>query len=148
MAEAEQPGHWQGVVKRLDARIDPISRTFQAFVVVDNAAAGQALVPGAFVRVTIDGPRYPSAITIPRIAMRNSHVFVANGGRADFRMVKVERYVGELALIKTGLKAGEKVILTNLDRLQDGTMIDHVARTEPASARRNTSTTNTSGTNH
>jgi len=44
-------------------------------------------------------------------------------GLASRRRVKVSRYVAERALIETGLVAGERVIVSNLDALHDGTAI-------------------------
>lgn len=135
--QVKRPPLWQGTVARLDGRIDPASRTFRAFVEVSAPLAPSALTPGAFVRVTIDGPTHRSAITIPRAAIRDGHAFVVNAGQAHRRAVRVKRYVGELVLIESGLATGERVILTNLDVLSDGAPVDVAGGTSagPATTR-------------
>jgi len=50
-------------------------------------------------------------------------VFVAEEGRARRRPVIVSRTLRALAVIDSGLHAGERVILTNLDTLREGTPV-------------------------
>jgi len=127
--EVSQPGLWTGVVARIDARINPSSRTFQAYVVVKNPLADRPLIPGAFVRVKITGPKHQSALVIPRSALRDDHVFLARGRRAERRSVQIQRILGQQAVIQEGLQPGDKLITTNLDVLYDGSAIELTSQT-------------------
>ncbi len=127
--EVSQPGRWAGTLARIDARIDPSSRTFKAYVIVENPLAEMPLIPGAFVRVKIIGPRYQSALVIPRSALRIDHVFVARGRRAERRAVQIQRTLGQQAVVQEGLQPGDKLIITNLDVLYDGSAIEPTSET-------------------
>ncbi|MCH8146829.1 MAG: DUF3362 domain-containing protein, partial [Planctomycetes bacterium] len=48
---------------------DPRSRTFRAYVEVDNAKQVQPLLPGYFVTAVVEGPRITDALLVPRIAI-------------------------------------------------------------------------------
>jgi len=122
--ELDADAHWKGTVARIDANIDPTTRTFKAYVVVGNPHTPRPLVPGAFVQVSIVGPIYKSALVIPRTALRSSYVFVAKAGTARRRTIKLQRIIGETALIKTGLEPNDEVIITNLDILYDQAPIE------------------------
>ena len=54
-------------------------------------------------------------------------VFVADGGRAAKRGVKVPRRSGAEALVEEGLKPGERVVVYPSDALRDGSRIEIVA---------------------
>jgi len=132
--ETGQHGQWRGHVARLDAEIDPTSRTFKAYVEVDDPQTGALLVPGAFVRVTILGPTYADALAVPRSALRSNKVFVASDGRAQRRMIDVKRIVGDWAVVQGGLQVADQVIVTNLGVLYDGTAVqvaNGLAKKEP-----------------
>jgi len=123
-AEVQQTpgsGHvWRGKVTRVSAEISRVNRTFSAYVEVANENAATPLVPGAFVEVRIAGPAFADALLVPRTAIRDGAVFVARDGKACKRPVRVERLIGEAAMITDGLAPAEEVITSNLDVLYDG----------------------------
>jgi len=114
---------WSGRVERISPDADERSRTFRAFVVVDNREQRTPLVPGCFLRAELTGPTLSDVLLVPRGAIIGNHVFVALAGRAARRSVSVDRLVAERAVVSGEIEAGDRVILTNLDLLEDGVAI-------------------------
>ncbi len=121
--EVRQPGNWKGKISRIDALIDTASRTFRAFVLIDEPIKNVPLVPGAFVIVTIDGPLHKSVIAIPRTAIKDNYVFIAKDGKAHKKIVKIAEIIGEQAIISEGLKPKDLLIISNMDVLYEGAPI-------------------------
>ncbi len=115
------PGvHWDGRVARISPSADDRSRTFAAYVDVDNTRQARPLVPGYFVRATVEGQVLRQVLAVPRGVIVEDHVYVVNDEIAHLRAVRVERYVGERAIVTGALRPGDRLILTNLDVLFDG----------------------------
>jgi len=122
---------WAGEVTRAAPSADQVTRTIDVFVEVDNRKQPAPLLPGSFVHVRIDGPVWRDVLAIPRDALRGDRVFVVvppGGGRTEHgtarpRRVVVRRTLQNLAVVdreRSGLRPGDRVILTNLDVLTDG----------------------------
>jgi RND family efflux transporter MFP subunit len=120
---------WSGRVERKSPDADQESRTFRAYVEVDNREQSTPLVAGCFLSAAVTGPTLEDALLIPRGAIVDDGVFVANAvvGRlvgcyvfAERREVEVRRFLGEQAVIRSGLLGGERIIVTNLDRVEQG----------------------------
>lgn len=118
-SEALHSMTWQGVVARVAPFVDPLTRTFAAYIRVDNLGPGPRLVPGSFVRADVAGQTFPGRLLIPRGAIRGGHVFVAEGNVAHRRAVQVERHILDRALVAGDLRAGDRLILTHLHDLSD-----------------------------
>ena len=137
---------WVGYVVRVAPEADELTRTIKVYVHVENLEQDVPLLPGTFVHARITGPLLENVIVVPRDAIRNGKVFIATkleevpapsnsksstGGTAssilegivEVRGVEIEQFLETLAIIKLGLKPGEKIIMTNLDTLQGGTRI-------------------------
>jgi len=114
---------WSGEVERVSPSADERSRTFQAYVVVDNRLQGTPLVPGYFLRADVTGPTLTDVLLVPRGAIVDGHVFVVNGDRATRRGVQVERLLAEQAVVTGDFAPGDRVIVTNLDVLEDGSVV-------------------------
>ncbi len=78
------------------------------------------MIPGYFVTAEVEGPLLRQVLAIPRGVIVEDHVFVVNDDVAHRRTVVIDRLVGELAVISSGLESGDALILTNLDVLFDG----------------------------
>ncbi len=131
---------WQGTVARIAPSADEQTRTFAAYVLVDNTAHLVPLVPGAFVRAEVFGPVHPGALLVPRSACRGGHVFVCEGGVARRRPVTQLRFVQEGVVVRGELSGGDQVILSHLDSLVDGALVrtnlsESVARNPSGSSR-------------
>ncbi len=123
---------WQGRISRLAPSADPQTRTFSAYVVVDNEQQSTPLVPGYYVNATVDGPLWSGVLTVPRGAIVNDTVFIVNDDSAHLRPIQTERIVGDRAIITGQIAEGDRVILTNLDTLEEGASV-RIQVTEEAS---------------
>ncbi len=116
---------WSGTVARIAPVADARSRTFKAYVEVDNAAQATPLLPGYFVKAEIEGPVLPDSLVVPRGAVIKDRLFVVNDHQAHERRVNVEQYLGDDAVVTGDLAPGDLVIVTNLDMLFDGAAVRH-----------------------
>lgn len=123
LLESMPDAPWGGEVARIAPAADQRTRTFAAYVVVDNAKQQQPLVPGMFVRAEVRGPVHPDGILVPRRAIRNGKVFVVENDTAQERLVTTERLIEDRALVNGGLRSGDRVILSHLDTLADGSPV-------------------------
>ncbi len=114
---------WSGTVERISPDADERSRTFRAYVTVDNTQQQSPLVPGYFLRAQVTGPTLTDVLLIPRGVIVDGRVFVAAGDRAASRQVRIDRYLAERAVVSGELRPGERVIVTNLDMLEEGIAI-------------------------
>ncbi len=110
---------WRGTVVRVAPFVDPLTRTFTAYVLVDNTGQNQRLLPGTFVRAEVEGPTLHDRLLIPRGAIRNGYVFVAEGDVARRRKVQIEHHILDRALVSGDLRAGDRLILSHLNDLSD-----------------------------
>ncbi len=84
------------------------------------------LLPGLFVRARLEEGSSPEAILVPQLAVsRNSKgepttMVVGANGTVELRVLKTERAVGNQWLISSGLKAGDQVIVDNLQKIRPG----------------------------
>ena len=131
-------GGWTGRVIRVAPEADPELRTLDVFVEVEQnpeGVEGVLLRPGQFVTGRIFTARDEPALVVPRVALLNDRVLVVNGsGRAESRVVEVSHYVDEAypsldpvetqwAVIRAGLRPGERVVATNSESIEHGTLI-------------------------
>ena len=135
---------WTGHVVRVSPKADEQTRTATVFIRVDNTAQVTPLLPGTFVHARVEGPVLKQVRTVPRDAILNGKAFVERDGKIEQRSVVVSRMLHGLALIESGLEAGDRVVLTNLDILYDGatvsapierTLADELARQRTRSAK-------------
>ena len=119
---------WKGRVVRISPEADTATRTIDVFVEVDNQGVAVPLLPGSFVQARIEGPAIDNAIVIPRSAVignnpGSTRVFVERGGKSVEVPVEVSRRLESQAFIASGLLPGDRVVMTNLDVLADGSLI-------------------------
>lgn len=110
--------------------INPVSRTFQVEVTIDNKAG--LLRPGMFSRVTLS-PGETEALLLPALAVlkmqgsNERYLFVENNGVAKRISVTMgQRYNDNVEVISKDLKAGDKVIISGQARLLDGMKVSVV----------------------
>ena len=84
----------------------------------------ESLWPGQFVDVTVKLAEEPDALVIPATATMEgqqcTQVYVVDGDVASLRKVVMERSVGGLAIIASGLQAGELVVTSGQLRITPG----------------------------
>ncbi len=112
--------HWDAEFVRISDEVDPHTRTLGVVVAVDaplrKAIPGQRppLSKGMFVQVTVRGHLQRDRIVIPRIAIRDGHVYVANEQRRlEVRPVSVLFHQGAISVIGAGIEAGEQIVVTD-----------------------------------
>jgi len=122
---------WQGRVARIADRIDPRTRTIGVIVAVDNPyaiAAGDARPPLAknmYVEVELRGRPRLGQIVVPRSAIHEGKAFVVStDNRLQIRTVKLRLSLGSVAVIESGLKAGERIVISDLIPAIDGMLLD------------------------
>ncbi|CAM3081866.1 efflux RND transporter periplasmic adaptor subunit [Rariglobus hedericola] len=98
------------------------------------------LLPGMFVRARLQEGTTPDAILVPQLAItRNSKgeataLVVGAENKVELRVLRTDRAVGNQWLIADGLKAGDQVIVQNLQRIRPGAVVKPVPATNvPAS---------------
>jgi membrane fusion protein, multidrug efflux system len=107
-----------------DVTVDSGTGNAVVRVLVDNP--GQQLLPGMFVRARLPRLRLPHAVTVPQQAVSHDaggkaqvHVIDAQGRLHD-RNVDTGDVVDGRSLILSGLRAGERVVVVGMDRVQPG----------------------------
>jgi membrane fusion protein, multidrug efflux system len=110
----------EGVVSEIAPAADPNSRTF---LVKLDLPSTPGLRAGQFGRVAMpvgetSALRVPASAVVQRGQMEL--VFVASNGRAQLRLVKSGKHVGNEVEIVSGLSAGEAVVVEGAGPLQDG----------------------------
>ena len=110
-----------GKVDFTDSLIDKGTGTVSARAIVPNPE--QSLLPGQFVRVRISGISRPNSITVPEKSLAQSPqgnlVFVVDeAGIARARPVDTEFTVKGRWVIRSGLNAGDRVIVDGLMRVR------------------------------
>ncbi len=115
-----------GYIDFLDNRVDPSTGTIRIRGVFDfeNGLLG----PGLFVRVRIPaGLPYP-AVLVPERSVASDqgqkYVVVVKDNTAEFRPVSLGTLFETLRVIKSGLKAGETVVVDGLLKVRPGQKVD------------------------
>ena len=123
--DAFQGRAFTGKVVRIGPSLNEQTRALTVEAQVANA--GNLLRPGMFAKSQLILSTAAPAVMVPQRAVATvaglSKVFVIEGGKAVERLVKTGATDGDLIEIVQGVKDGEKVALTNLDRLQPGVAV-------------------------
>jgi len=126
----------KGELRELAAAADPATRTYAARIrIVEPPPVVQL---GMTARVAL-GSSSGAAIVVPLTAVVNTgsgaQVWVVSDGKATPRDVKVARFREQGAVIASGLKAGEPVIITGQRALTPGLTVEPRIAPTPAEQR-------------
>jgi len=114
-----------GKVSRISPAVNTATRAFPFEALVPNGAA--QLKPGTFARVRIVSSQVDQVLTLSYAALQYRYgvnrVFVVNGDRLVARELKVGERLGDRIEITSGVKAGETVAISEVDKLVDGTKV-------------------------
>jgi len=114
-----------GQVTRISPVVNTATRAFPFEAVVPNADA--ALKPGTFARVHVESAKVDDVLTLPFAALQYRYgvnrVFVVTGDRLALRELQVGERLGDRIEIAGGVKEGERVAVTDVDTLADGTLV-------------------------
>lgn len=115
-----------GRVWRIAPTVDQTKRTFVVEVLIDNP--GDLLKPGSYARARLSTKKVDEVMMAPQRAITyvlgsNKAFVVLPGGMIDAREVKIGDRLDQEVEILEGLKDGESVALTQLNRLDTGVKV-------------------------
>lgn len=136
--ESGYPRH--GYIESTDNRVNPNTGTLTLRMIFPNA--DQALVPGLYarVRVPISAPQPTLLISERAIGTDQSQKFVLSVDKdrtANYRTVKLGATIEGKRVVRSGLAAGDQVIVNGLQRVRPGMTVEPevaVVSTSPAAA--------------
>jgi HlyD family secretion protein len=114
-----------GKVTRISPAVNTATRAFPFEALVPNTDA--LLKPGTFARVHIESGKVDDVLTLPYLALQYRYgvnrVFVIDGDKLAIRELQVGERLGDRIEIVSGVKAGERVAITDVDTLADGALV-------------------------
>ena len=72
------------------------------------------MLPNMFVKVVISGKKLENAFKIPSRMVRDEKIYVVKDCIIEIRKVKIEGYLGDIAVVSEGLENGERVVTSAL----------------------------------
>ncbi|HEX4051786.1 MAG TPA: efflux RND transporter periplasmic adaptor subunit [Steroidobacteraceae bacterium] len=122
-------GH-AGKLQFADVTVDPTTGNFLLRVLVPNPES--LLMPGMYVRAVIDEGVLPHGVLAPQEGIQHdprgdaSALVVNADGKVEQRKVDVSRAVGNRWLVDQGLSAGDRLIVSGLQKVQPGMSVQAV----------------------
>src|SRR5436309_11305308 len=111
-----------GKVSRISPAVNTPTRAFPFEALVPNGQA--VLKPGTFARVHIESGKVDQVMTVSYAAIQYRYgvnrVFVVDGDHLGARELKVGDRLGDRIEVVSGVKAGEMVAVSDVDKLADG----------------------------
>jgi multidrug efflux pump subunit AcrA (membrane-fusion protein) len=133
LKSGDQVYRWQGVITRALGEIDPRNRMARVVVTVDDphstGISGRSLLnellPGMFVEVRLQGKELIDVIAVPRGALHdNDTVWIADQeNQLHIRTVEILRRERDEILVRSGLQAGERIVLTGVSGAAEGMLL-------------------------
>lgn len=116
----------QGTLDFLGVRVDQKTSTVQASASFANP--GAKVLPGQFVRVSIEGLKRYNVLAVPEIAVTQGlmgpQVFVVDEeNKARARTIELGEIAGEMQIVVSGLESGDKVVVGDPSGIKPGTPI-------------------------
>lgn len=114
----------EGVVSEISPAVDPASRTFRIKLDLPSSSGLRA---GQFGRVLVPAGE-TSALRVPSLAVvlrgQMELAFVVQDGRAQLRIVKTGKRLGDEVEVVSGLTAGEPIVVEGATALRDGQPVE------------------------
>ena len=113
-----------GKLKFQDVTVDPTTGSVSLRMVFPNPE--HVLLPGMFVRAIVEEGVNQEAILVPQQGVTRDQkgspyaLVVGKDGKAEQRMLTLDRAVGDRWLVSKGLAAGDRVIVEGLQRIGPG----------------------------
>jgi len=131
-----KPIEWDARFVRMDAAVDPQTRTVSAVVAVDapyanaNPPLRPPLVKGMYVNVILHGAPHSQQIAIPRQALHGEHVYIINKEqRLERRVVEVFLRQPGFVTLLSGLHDGEHVVVSDVVPAVEGMLLKPIEDT-------------------
>ena len=125
----------EGALQMSDVTVNENTNSVTVRAVFPNPRG--ELLPGLFVRARLAEGSSPEAILVPQLAVsRNTKgepttMVVGANSMAELRVLETPRAVGNQWLVSSGLKAGDQVIMDNLQRVRPGAPVKVARSAEP-----------------
>src|SRR5262249_27255408 len=120
-----QDKQFTGKVSRISPAVNTATRAFPFEALVPNVDA--VLKPGTFARVHIESGKVDTIMTLPYAALQYRYgvnrVFVVDSGKLGIRELAVGERMGDRIEVINGVKAGERVAISDVDTLTDGAAV-------------------------
>lgn len=121
--EAHPDRVFTGKVTRVSPAVDEQKRTFAIEALIPN---GHGLLrPGFYTKTVIQTQKRERVVSIPTAAVLYAYgsnkAFIVDGGKAAVRELKLGERVGDKVEVVEGLQGDEQLVLTELERLDNGT---------------------------
>jgi membrane fusion protein, multidrug efflux system len=111
-----------GKVSRISPAVNTATRAFPFEALVPNQDA--TLKPGTFARVHIESGKVDTVMTLPHAVLQYRYgvnrVYVVEGDKLTVHELKVGDRLGDRIEIVSGVKAGDRVAASDIDKLVDG----------------------------
>ncbi len=114
----------RGTLQFTDITVDPTTGNFLLRVLVPNPEG--LLLPGMYVRAVVDEGVQPRGVLAPQEGIQHdprgnaTALVVGAGGKVEERQVEITRAVGNRWLIDGGLAAGDRLIVSGVQKVQPG----------------------------
>jgi RND family efflux transporter MFP subunit len=111
--------------------VSPSLKTDQRALTVEATVPNPTgeLKPGLFATAQIQQPNPTPGLLVPSSAIvtaaGTSRVFLVNGDHVENRVVSLGQTVGDQVEVTNGLKSGDRIATTNLNRLADGRAVSN-----------------------
>lgn len=116
----------EGKISRISPAVNTATRAFPFEALVPNPDA--LLKPGTFARVDIATAKVDQVLSLPYATMQYRYgvnrVFVVEGDKLAARELKTGERIGDRIEILAGVKAGDKVAATDVEKLADGMRVN------------------------
>jgi RND family efflux transporter MFP subunit len=114
-----------GKVTRISPAVNTGTRAFPFEAIVPNADG--ALKPGTFARVHVESAKVDDVLTLPYSALQYRYgvnrVFVVTGDKLEMRELQVGERLGDRIEVTGGVKAGERVVVSDVETLNGGELV-------------------------
>lgn len=120
----------QGELKFADVSVDPTTGSFGLRAIVPNPE--RLLLPGMYVRAVLERGQRSDAVLAPQRAITRDAkgngiaLVVTADNKIEQRVVTTARTIGDHWLIDDGLRAGERVVVEGLQKVQPGMTVTPV----------------------
>ena len=122
---------WIGRLERVDGVIDPVTRMINLIAVFKNdfIETDKPNLPiGLFVEALIDGIILKDIYSIPVNAIsENNEVYIVNNdNELQSRQLSILKKYSDFVIVKDGLKAGERIVISKLSTASNGIKVNPV----------------------
>jgi len=123
----------EGTLQFSDVTVDPSTNSITLRAIFPNPK--NELLPGMFVRARLQEGSAPDALLVPQLGVtRNTKgeptaLVVGSENKAELRVLKIARAIGNQWLVSEGLKSGDKLIVQNLQRIRPGADVKAIPAT-------------------